>query len=194
MGLESLAVTSEGEVVQNPRHSRRAAEQLAMRQRGLERKQRGSRGRERHRKLVAKAHLHVRNQRLDTARKIAIDLYRRYDAVVVEKLSIVGLARGRLAKSIHDAGWGILLHALSCKAESAGKHYVEVDPRYTSQTCSACGRVEKKELSQREHRCPCGFVTTRDHNAALNIEMRGYMALGLRPPDRGVGNHTAQAV
>lgn len=194
VGLESLAVTSDGEVVQNPRHYRKAEEQLAARQRKLETKRRGSKRRERQRRLVAKAHLKVRNQRLDAARKVAKSLYERYDAVAAEKLNIVGLLRSRLSKSIHDAGWGILQHVLACKAESAGKHYVEVDPRYTSQLCSACGRIEKKELGERRHCCPCGFSASRDHNAALNILMRGrQILLGLPAPGGGAGFQAARA-
>lgn len=194
VGLQSLAVTLEAEGIPNPRHYRRSEVQLAARQRKLESKCCGSRRRERQQKLVAKAHQRIKNQRLDTARKIAKSLYERYDAVIAEKLNIAGLLRGRLGKSIQDAGWGVLQRCLSSKAESAGRHYVEVDPRYTSQICSACGRVEKKELAERQHVCPCGFSTTRDHNAALNILARGRAILGLSPPCRGGALQAAQAV
>ncbi|HVB21195.1 MAG TPA: zinc ribbon domain-containing protein, partial [Ktedonobacteraceae bacterium] len=44
-----------------------------------------------------------------------------------------------------------------------------VNPRYTSQACSGCGTVRKKELSERWHSCECGTELDRDHNAAVNI-------------------------
>jgi hypothetical protein len=64
---------------------------------------------------------------------------------------------------------------------------VPVDPRWTSQTCSACGTVVKKQLRQREHRCGCGFVAHRDHNAALNVLARGLRAGQLTEAPGGAG-------
>jgi putative transposase len=55
------------------------------------------------------------------------------------------------------------------KAESAGRKVVKVDPRGTSQRCSACGVVVPKDLSVRVHRCSCGYAADRDVNAARNI-------------------------
>jgi putative transposase len=77
-----------------------------------------------------------------------------------------------LAKSISDAGWSAFLAILTFKAASAGKRAVAVNPAFTSQACSGCGRVVYKGLSVRWHRCPyedCGISLHRDHNAALNI-------------------------
>jgi len=60
------------------------------------------------------------------------------------------------------------------KAESADKEAVLVDPRNTSGMCSKCGRIEKKDLSIRTHRCnECGLIMDRDLNAAINIYNRG---------------------
>ena len=50
-----------------------------------------------------------------------------------------------------------------------GIHRLFVDPRNTSQICSGCGAVTKKELDERWHSCECGCLLDRDHNAALNI-------------------------
>lgn len=78
-----------------------------------------------------------------------------------------------LAKSIVDSGWGQLVAFTSYKAESAGRIVKQVDPRNTSQLCSNCGEVVKKQLKDREHHCPCcGFVADRDENAAVNILKR----------------------
>lgn len=175
LGLTALTVTSEGERFQNPRWFRQAEEQLAMRQRRLSRRRRGSKGRQRARLLVAKAHERIKNQRLDHARKLAVELVGRYDLIAVENLNIHGLAQLDLSKSVADAGWRVFLNCLSLKAEGAGATVVEVDPRGTSQRCSGCGETAKKKLWDRTHDCPaCGLVLDRDHNAAINILNLGY--------------------
>ena len=62
------------------------------------------------------------------------------------------------------------------KAEKAGGTVVLVDPRLTSQTCSGCGTIVRKELSVRVHECSeCGLVLNRDHNAAKNILQRAVL-------------------
>ncbi|HEV8194394.1 MAG TPA: transposase [Ktedonobacterales bacterium] len=77
---------------------------------------------------------------------------------------------------------------LSHKAACAGRNVLAVEPAFSSQTCSGCGRVVWKGLSVRWHRCPhedCGMSLHRDHNAALNI-----LALGKKESAEG---HSAQA-
>ena len=75
-----------------------------------------------------------------------------------------------LAKSIADAGWGEFILMLSYKAESAGRTIEKVNPHGTTQECSRCGAIVKKDLSIRIHICPhCSLVIGRDHNAAINI-------------------------
>jgi putative transposase len=178
VGLEAFATLSTGERVKNPRFFRASEEMLARRQQALARKRRGSKSRCGAKRLVARAHERIHNQRLDFARKLAVALFARFDLVAYEDLQIARMVRGNLAKAIHDAAWGQFLRALQSKAEGAGKWSVPVDPRGTSQICAACGVVIKKGLSEREHRCDCGFVTHRDHNSALVIEGRG-LRLGL---------------
>lgn len=179
LGLNSFAVLSNGEFFENPRFFKAAEEKLAQRQRRLSRKRRGSRSRERAKMLVGKSHEHIRNQRLDFARKLAKELYDRYELIAYEDLQIRNMTHGRFAKSIADAAWGRFIHALNCKAESAGKWAVPVDPRGTTQRCSGCGEVVRKELHERWHECPCGVSLNRDHNAALNILAAGRAAVAL---------------
>lgn len=178
LGLTSFAVLADGTEVENPRFFRKGEALLATRQRKLQLKKRGSKSRERAKRLVGKAHEHVKNQRLDFSRKLAVDLFSRYDLVAFEDLQIRNMIRSSLGKSIFDAAWGVFLNALVCKAESAGKWAVPVDPRGTSQRCSDCGAVVKKELSERQHRCGCGLTLGRDHNAALNILAAGRAVVG----------------
>src|SRR5438034_1056468 len=78
-----------------------------------------------------------------------------------------------LAKQVHDAAWAQFISILASKAECAGREFIKVDPRGTSQTCSECGTEVRKKLSVRVHDCPhCGYVADRDHNAARNVEQR----------------------
>jgi putative transposase len=79
------------------------------------------------------------------------------------------LKNHKLAKSISDASWSKFIEYTSCKAESAGKKVILVNPQNTSQICSGCGNTAKKSLSVRTHKCLCGLVLNRDINAAINI-------------------------
>jgi len=169
VGLTTFATLSDGTEYANPKHFRAGEERLARRQRSLSGTQSGTGARRRASLLVQKTHEHIKNQRLDHARKLAAILVAKYDLIAYEDLNIRGMVRGHLGKSISDAGWGTFIHALTCKAEEAGKWCVPVDPRGTTQRCSACGQTVAKTLSQRQHVCSCGLALGRDENAARNI-------------------------
>jgi putative transposase len=173
VGLETFATLSNGERLDRPGYGRDGSYVISRRQRSFSRKRQGSNSSRAAKRLIAIAHEHIRNQRIDFARKLAAALYSRFDMIAHEDLQIARMVHGNLAKYIYDAAWGQFLDALRSKAENAGKWCIAVDPRWTSQICAACGTVVKKELSEREHRCDCGFVAHRDHNAALNILARG---------------------
>ena len=52
-----------------------------------------------------------------------------YDLLVFEDLLISNMVRnGRLAKYIHDTGWGMLVRFAPYKAEQAGKTVLWVEP------------------------------------------------------------------
>lgn len=146
VGLTTFATLADGSEVPNHRFFREGQAVLAQRQQSLARKTRGSSSRQKQKVLVAKAHEHVKNQRLDFARKLAVFLFSRYDLVSYEDLNIRGMLGGYLSKSIMDAAWGILIHALVCKAEEAGKYDVAVDPTGTTQRCSRCTRPPTVKL------------------------------------------------
>jgi len=178
LGLTHFATLDSGETVENPRFFKAGQETLAKRQRKLSRKRRGSRSRQRAKTLVQRAHLHIKNQRLDHARKLAKFLFSRFDVVCYENLQIANMIQGNLSKAISDAGWSILLKCLRCKAENAGKLAIGVDPRGTTQRCHGCGEIVPKGLRVRVHNCPfCGLVMDRDQNAALNIKALGLSAV-----------------
>jgi putative transposase len=176
VGLDRLAVTSDGEIIANPRFLRAKQRRLAQAQRALSRKQKGSANRARARRRVAVLHRQVREARLDHAHKIALWLVRDNQAVYAEDLAVSGLARTRLAKSVHDAGWGQLLRLLAEKAQYYGRGFYRVS-RFvpTSQICNACGVIDgPKPLGVRTWTCAaCGAVHDRDGNAARNILAAG---------------------
>jgi putative transposase len=171
VGLTSFLTDSEGNRIDNPRYSRKAEQKLKRLHRQLSRKKKGSANRKKARTALAKGYLKVQRQREDFARKQANALVSSHDLIAYEHLQIRTMVRNRhLAKSIHDAGWGIFARWLTYYGVLHAIPIVAVPPHYTTQDCSACGTRVKKTLSVRTHMCPgCGVVLDRDHNAALNI-------------------------
>ncbi len=170
VGLTRLATLSTGASIPTLRAAKRAEKELRRRQRHMARCKKGSDGRRKARERVAALHRKVRNIRRTYAHQQSAALVARYDLVAVEDLNVRGMARSRHARGVHDAGWSTLVEMLSYNAERAGGTLIRVDPKRTSQDCSACGERVPKDLSERRHDCPsCGVSLDRDHNAALNI-------------------------
>lgn len=160
------------EKIAAPKHLRRQERKLARAQRELARRQKGSKNREKSRTKVARIHEKVASTRLDHHHKLASRIVHENQVIGLETLSITGLARTRLARSIHDAGWGILTRLIEEKARERGRTVVRIDPfSPTTRTCSVCGTLgDKKPLSVRAWTCGgCGTRLDRDYNAACNI-------------------------
>lgn len=176
VGLDRLVVTSDGEIIANPRFLRRKARRLARAQRALSRKANGSANRAKARRRVAVLHRKVRETRLDHAHKVALRLVRDNQAVYAEDIAVSGLGLTRLAKSVYDAGWSQLLRLIEEKAEHHGRTFHRIG-RFvpTSQMCSQCGASDgPKSLSLRTWTCAaCGTRHDRDVNAAINILAAG---------------------
>ncbi|WP_376701296.1 RNA-guided endonuclease InsQ/TnpB family protein [Nocardia uniformis] len=175
LGLTTFAVLSNGKTIENPRFLRRAERKLRMAQQALSRKEKGSKNRAKVRVKVAKAHAKVADTRRDWAHKHSTQTIRDNQAVFVEDLCVKGLARTRLAKSVHDGGWGMFTRMLQEKAARCGRTFGKVDRWFPStQMCSFCGALGgKKPLSVRAWTCACGTVHDRDLNAAKNILAAG---------------------
>jgi putative transposase len=171
VGLKAFLTDSQGNTVENPRHYRKAEKKLKRLGRRLSRKHKHSANRKKARKALAKQHLKVQRQREDFARKTANALVSSHDLIAYEHLQIRNMVcNRRLAKSIHDAGWGIFLHWLAYYGMVHAIQILAVPPHFTSQQCSECDTIVKKSLSVRTHMCPrCGLVMDRDQNAAKNI-------------------------
>jgi putative transposase len=172
MGLKSFLVDDSGEEVVIPQYYRKSERCLKKIQRSLSRKKKGSKRRKKAVKRVAKAHLKVSNQRKDFHYKTAKKLLNKGKNIGHEDLNIKGIARTRMAKSTHDAGWGQFLQILSVKAANAGLMTIAVNPNGTTQECSSCGQKVPKTIQDRWHECQCGCSLDRDHNAAKNIKYR----------------------
>jgi putative transposase len=176
LGLTDLATitTSDGvrEKIVTPKHLRRQERKLARAQRELARRKKGSANRAKSRKKVARIHEKTAAQRLDHHHKLASRLVHENQVLGLETLSIRAMARTRLARSIHDAGWGTLIRLIEEKARERGRR-VYRDPAFSpsTRTCSICGVIgEKKPLGVRVWECAhCGSVLDRDYNAACNL-------------------------
>jgi putative transposase len=129
---------------------------------------------------VARAHAQVADARREFHHQLSTQLIRESQAVAVEDLAVKALARTRLGKSVHDAGWAQFLAMLEYKAGRYGRVFVKVgrfEP--TSQVCSVCGVKDgPKPLHVRTWTCThCGTVHDRDHNAAKNVQQAAGLAV-----------------
>jgi putative transposase len=146
---------------------------LAVEQRRLSRKQKGSANWHKQRRKVARVQSRVRDERRDFLHQLTTRLVRRYDTICCESLAVKNMVKNHsLARSISDAGWGTLVSMLRYKCEWYDKELVEVDRWLpSSKTCSGCGHVvESLPLAIRSWQCPaCGAEHDRDTNASVNI-------------------------
>ncbi|WP_327433421.1 RNA-guided endonuclease InsQ/TnpB family protein [Streptomyces sp. NBC_01236] len=180
LGLTHFAVLSDGTKIDSPRFLRRAEKKLKKAQKNLSRKQKGSKNRAKARLKVARAHAAVADARREFHHQLSTRLIRENQAIAVEDLAVNALARTRLAKSVHDAGWGSFLNMLAYKAARYGRTLITIgrfEP--TSQVCSTCGTNNgPKPLHVREWTCTaCGTVHDRDINAARNVKTAAGLAV-----------------
>lgn len=176
LGLTHFAILSDGRKIASPKFFRRAEKKLRKAQQELSRKTKGSSNRKKAVLKVARAHARTANARRDFHHKLSTTIIRENQAVHVEDLAVRGLARTRLAKSVHDAGWSAFIGMLEYKAARYGRIFTKVDRFFpSSQLCSACGfKGGSKPLAVREWTCrECDTVHDRDVNAARNIRTEG---------------------
>jgi putative transposase len=169
LGLRHFAILSDGRKIASPQFLRRAEKRLKRRQRDLARKQK-----------VARAHARVADARRDFHQQLSTRLIRENHAIAVENLAVNGLARTRLAKSVHDAGWSSFVAMLDYKARLYGREFHRIGRfTQTSRTCSQCGAEDgATPLHVRAWRCPaCGVWLDRDINAAVNVAKAAGLAV-----------------
>jgi putative transposase len=190
MGLTHFAsiAYSDGtrERITNPRYFDASHRRLARAQKSLARKSKGSSNRAKQKLKVARIHQHIANQRSDHANQLVSKLIRENQTVAVETLGISGLARTRLAKSIHDAGWGSFLTKLQVKAIDSGRKFFAAARSFpSSQICSICDVKDgPKPLNIREWECQqCHTRLDRDYNSCTNLTVAAGQA---QPPLSGL--------
>ncbi len=186
VGLKDVFVTDSGFKSGNPRHTARYASRLALLQRRLSKKARGSKNRAKARLKVARLHAKIADCRLDALHKATRKLINENQVVCVESLRVKNMMRNSsLSKAIADAGWGEFVRQLRYKGEWAGRSVVAIDPFFaSSKNCSGCGfTLQKMPLDVRKWHCPeCGADHDRDVNAARNIKAAGLAVLAHGEP------------
>jgi IS605 OrfB family transposase len=140
--------------------------------------------------ILGKLHEKLKRIRTDHLHKITTNLVKKFDLIIVEDLKLKNMTKSSkgtiekpgkmvpqksgLNRNLLSNGLGMFFSMLEYKCDWYGKIFKKVDPKFTSQICSSCGKKDKKSRkSQSRFKCTsCGFLINADHNAALNILAR----------------------
>jgi putative transposase len=194
-GVRAVATTTDPEYdLPHPEYGKRAARELARRQRAMARRkpgpgERASKGYLGAKRVVAKLSKKVARQRQDTARKWATKVVADHGSLAVEDFKPRFLAKSRMSRKSADGIIGATKATLIEYAQRAGRKVVLVPPAYTTMTCSGCGARAKSRLllSERVFVCEsCGIIRDRDRNAARVILDRA----GLNPAGAEAVRHS----
>ena len=174
-GLKTFLTLSDGKRIESPRFYDKHLAALREHQRRLSRKVKGSNSYKRARRRVAKLYQKVVNSRRDFFHKLANELAKTYEFIVIEDLNIKAMQK-IWGRKINDYAFSEFVSILEYKT-----NLIKIDRFYpSSKTCSNCGYVnDNLSLDDRTWVCPnCGATLDRDVNAAINICRVGASTLG----------------
>ena len=177
LGLKTFATFSgDAPDIPIPKFFRKAERVLRKVQRVFSRRKKGSTRRAKAKLRVSRAHRKTARQRSDFLHKTTTALVAQHDLICIEDLSVKGLAKTKLGKSILDAAFGEFRRQVEYKATWNGK-LVSVIGRFfpSSKSHRTCGTIKADlTLSDRTWTCDgCGSSIDRDKNAAENILAEG---------------------
>lgn len=170
LNSKHLVVTSNGEIIDNPKFYKQQKKQITKKQRQLSKKTKGSSRYKRKQLQLYNAHKKARNQRTNHSHQFTNQIINDYDLICMENLNVKGIQQFN-GSIVNDAGWSKLVEMIKYKSLLRGKHTVQIH-RYapSTKTCNHCGTIKTISLSERIYKCDhCGTVIDRDLNAALNI-------------------------
>lgn len=175
--LTNLITYSNGQKTENIKPLDKHLKILAIEQRKLANKKKGSKNREKQRLRVARVHERIKNIRNDYIQKITTNLVNQKNITTfaVESLGIKEMQKNKqLSRMISDASWSMLINTLEYKCNWKGKNIIKID-RFTptSKMCSKCGHILDLESLRipKIWKCPkCNTQHDRSINAAINIK------------------------
>jgi putative transposase len=176
MGISYFLADSNGNFVDNPRHTKKYEQRLRIENRALARKKQGSKSRLKQKNRLAKLHSKINNVRKDFLHKTSIQYVKDNYVIVCEDLKVRNMIKfGNLSKHIQDASWSTFFSMLKYKSLQHERIFIQINPQYTSQKCNECGHIAKENrLSQSIFKCiSCNHQQNADFNAAINIKSEG---------------------
>jgi putative transposase len=181
LGLKDIAATSDGDKLLAGHFYRNIEQKIANAQR---------RG---HKRQAKRLHRTTARRRKDALHKFSREIVNQYQTIKIGDVSSLKLAKTRMAKSVLDAGWGMLKTQLQYKGQQAGRSVIIVSERDSTRTCSSCkaltGPTGLDMLVVRTWVCSaCGDTHDRDVNSARN-----HLSAGRSPPSVS-GNESSPAV